>query len=127
VSDIVDQDLLQRAEDGDLPATLAVLAAYRVPPKIRSNIEGRWNRGRQRDQAEYMNLVNARKHYQQRRWLNIPKAICIEELVDKFSLPRNVAGHLANGQGYSDVREEAQRQLTAETQSHFSSVGFPTP
>ena len=125
----LDDNLLRRAKDGDRNAIFVALDRYGVDPIIIKNIAA-WHPGRERDYTVFINLVNARKHYVKRGWVRIPKSARIRELVDRFGLSSNVADHIADGNGYADVRKEAQRQLTAEADENiipFSSVGFPTP
>jgi hypothetical protein len=119
----IDDNLFQRAKDGDKSAIFIALDRYGVDPAIIKSIAG-WHRGRERDHAVFANLVAARKHYVQRGWDQISKAARIAELIEQFSLSPNIAKHIANAQGYEAVREEAQRQIEAE--ANYSKVGFPT-
>jgi hypothetical protein len=105
----IDDKLLRKARSGDEDAVVAVLLAREVDLEVIDVVVG-WHTSR----ADFVNRVNARKHYVKRRWVQTPKFACIEELVGRFGLSPNVARHIADGRGYSSVREEAQRQLKAE-------------
>jgi hypothetical protein len=116
-------DLLRKARSGNKDAVCDLLSAHGVDSTVIAQIAG-WHSSR----SAFVNLVNARKHYVRRGWLGISKPKRIKELIDMFALQPNVANNIASGHGYTQVREEAHRQLKAEadeTESHHE-MGNPT-
>lgn len=106
MDDIHIEALRRKAVAGDDTAICPLLLALGVDA---ARIDALFKR----DDA-FSNLVAARVHYCKRRALDIPKAQCVAEIKAQFKLTEDMAGYLADGKGYSAVREEARRQIKAE-------------
>lgn len=107
-------DILQQARRGDHAAVIAYLEGCGVDSVVTRNIAGLLRRGRGRDAAIFEARVAARMHYVRGRSFSIPRRQLLDEMVDRFGVPRNVAEHLAESRGYAEEREETERRLSAE-------------
>jgi hypothetical protein len=108
----------RNALNGDLDAIVAHLIDEGIDPAIVAIVRLAMGKRRKSVDSKFDDRVRTIVHYRKRGWVKVPKETRIKEMMDLFSLPRNICEHLANGKGYANEQRAAQAIILGEVDSH---------